>query len=167
LTTTGFGVYPEQRYPSDRAARRRKSEGKRCDIVLTADSRPLAEPDAEATLFMPDDAVPLEAAYWLEIKTVSQFTTDGPFPHYAKELLSCVREDIRKLAQDRLIFHAGLLLVLFTENEQVAQHDLAAWEAKCIERGYPVAPPLQRSFAITERLGNALCTAALVPVRRL
>lgn len=166
LQAGGFGVYPEQRFPADRGARR-KREGKRCDIVLTPDGRPLMEPDAEATLFEPADAVPLEAAFWLEVKTVSQFTTEGPFPHYAKELLQPVSHDVKKLAGDRSIHHAGLLLVLFTADEPIAAHDLAAWEHRALQRGYPAAPPIVRRFALNDRLGNGCCSVALYPIRRL
>jgi len=167
LRDAGFGVWPEQRYPSDRMGRRSKSLGKRCDLVLTPDGRPLLEPEAERTLFGDDQAVPLEAAYWLEVKTVAQFTIDGPFARYSAELLSPVSQDIRKLSGDRLIFHAGLLLVLFTADRSTAEHDLGAWESRCLDRGYPVAPPLVRHIPIADRLGNAHLAVALYPVRRL
>lgn len=167
LERAGFGVWPEQRYPSDRLPRRSRSEGKRCDIVLSPDAEPLADPDAEATLFAPPRSTPLEAAYWLEVKTVSQFTTDGPFPRYSAELLQPVTHDLRKLAQDRLIFHAGLLLVLFTADAATAEHDLQVWERRAAQKGYPVAPPIVRRFDLTERIGNAHACAALFPVRRL
>ena len=170
LRQAGYGVWPEQRYPSQRAAsgRKRKSEGKRCDLVLTHEHpQSLVDPDAEATLFGDPEALPLEAAYWLELKTVSQFTTEGPFPRYSAELLSPVSQDIRKLAQDRLIFHAGLMLILFTADDMVAKHDLRAWEDRCLKRGYPVVSPVVRSFKLVDRLGNGLCSVALFPVRRL
>ncbi|MBI1368935.1 MAG: hypothetical protein GC162_09815 [Planctomycetes bacterium] len=167
LRDAGFGVRPEQAFPSALGARKRKSEGKRCDIVLIPDGASLVDPEAEATLFSPDDAVPLEAAYWLEIKTVSQFTTDGPFARYSAELLSPVRQDIRKLAQDPMIFHAGLLLVLFTIDRPTAEHDLKIWEEQCLKRAFPVAPPIVRDMPITDRLGNAHMTVALFPIRRL
>jgi len=166
LREAGYGVWPEQRFPSERGGRR-KSEGKRCDIVLTPDWRALMEPDAEATLFEPDDAVALEAAFWLEVKTVSQFTTEGPFAHYGKELLQPVSRDVKKLAGDRSIYHAGLLIVLFTADERVAVHDLDAWEHRTLRRGYPVAPPIVRRFALNDRLGNGCCSVALYPLRRL
>ena len=170
LREVGYGVWPEQRFPSQRAksGRKRKSEGKRCDIVLTHEHpQTLVDPDAEATLFGDPEALPLEAAYWLELKTVAQFTTEGPFPRYSAELLSPVSQDIRKLAQDPLIFHAGLMLILFTADELVAKHDLRAWETRCLARGYPVAPPIVRDFKLRDRLGNAMCSVALFPVRRL
>lgn len=167
LRDAGFGVWPEQAYPSARTGRRRKSEGQRCDIVLSPSQRPLVDPEAEATLFSPEDALALESAYWLEVKTVSMFTTEGPFARYSAELLSPVRRDIRKLAQDPLIYHAGLLLVLFTIDAQTAAHDLAAWEQRVYSKGYPVAPPIVRQTDITDRLGNGHMAIALFPVRRL
>jgi hypothetical protein len=167
LRAADYGVWPEQRYPCDRLPRRRKSEGKRCDVVLTPDDRPLQEPDAEATLFATEDAVVLEAAYWLEIKTVAQFTVDGPFARYSAELLQPVSHDIRKLAGDRLVFHAGLMLVLFTTDQRTADHDLAVWLTRCEQRGYPVADPIVRGFPITDRIGNGWTATALFPVRRL
>ncbi|MEX0742577.1 MAG: hypothetical protein WD079_07240, partial [Phycisphaeraceae bacterium] len=92
---------------------------------------------------------------------------EGPFARYSAELLQPVTKDIRKLAQDRLIFHAGLLLVLFTADPIVATHDLGAWEHRALQRGYPVAPPIVRDFAITDRMGNAHVSVALFAVRRL
>ena len=136
-------------------------------MVLTPDGRSLAEPDAEATLFADPDAVPLEQAYWLEIKTVAQYTTEGPFARYSSELLAPVARDIRKLAQDPVIFHAGLLLVLFVESAEIAEHDLDAWYRRVLQRGYPVAPGIRRGFDLTDRLGNAHVAVALFPIRRL
>jgi len=166
LRDAGYGVHPEQRYPSDRTARR-KSEGKRCDIVLTPNRRPLMDPTAESTLFEPPDAVVLEAAFWLEVKTVSQFTTDGPFARYSAELLQPVSKDVKKLSNDPLIYHAGLLLILFTGDEPTAKHDLAAWERRTLDRGYAVAPPIIRDFSLNDRLGNGHCAVGLYQIRRL
>lgn len=166
LREAGYGVWPEQRYPSDRS-RRRKSEGKRCDIVLTPDDLPLLEPDAERTLFADEQAVALEASFWLEIKTVSQYTTEGPFAGYCRELLAPVTQDIKKMAKDGSLYHCGLMLILFTADQQVAEHDLLAWEKRAMERGYGVAPPVSRSFAINDRLGNGWASVSLFPVRRL
>lgn len=167
LAAEGYGVWAEQAFPSDRIGRKRKSEGKRCDIVLTHAGAPLVDPDAEATLFSEPDAVPLEAAYWLEVKTVAQFNDEGPSRSYSKELLSPVRADVRKLAQDPLIYYAALLLVLFTLDEPTADADLATWQRKCLDKHYPVAPPVVRAQPITDRMGNARMTTALFPVRRL
>jgi hypothetical protein len=163
---TGYSVHTEQRYPGDRT-RRSRSEGKRCDMVLTPAGCGLVDPAAEATLFADDQACDLEAALWIEIKTVAQFDVEGPFKRYSAELLSPVREDVKKLSGDKLIYHAALLLVLFTADAATAEHDLLAWERRCLDKNYPVAPPITRTFNLTDRIGNALCTVAMFPIRRL
>jgi len=166
LKDAGYGVWPEQRYPSD-WSKRKQSEGKRCDIVLThsADTVGLRDARIRGTLFDTPDAVDPEQAYWLEIKTVAQYESDGPFRGYAKELLSPVAEDVKKLWSDALIFHAGLLLILFNESREVATHDLTAWHRRCLDRGYPVAAPAVRGFEINNRIGNGWCAVALFGVR--
>ncbi len=166
LRSWGLGVWPEERYPADRHVRK-KPEAKRCDVVLTPETRPLLTPEVANTLFAPPDAVPLESAYWLEIKTVAQHTPEGPFRRYARELLQPVSSDLRKLASDPGISHAGLLLVLFTSDAETAEHDLQSWESRVYKKGLPVASPHKRGFALRDRLGNAHATVALFPVRRL
>ena len=160
----GWGVWPEQRYPSDRTKRKR-SEGKRCDIVLTRDGLPLRDPAVKATLFDSPDAADPEEAYWLEVKSVAQFETSGPFPRYSGELLSPVAADVRKLWNDGLIYHSGLLLVLFTADRDVAEHDIRAWHHNCLKRGFPVATPAVRHIPITDRIGNGHCAVAVFGVR--
>jgi len=164
LRDAGFGVLPEQRYPDD-WSRRKRSEGKRCDVVLTFDDLPLRDPQVKDTLFDDNHAVDAEEAYWLEIKTVAQFETGGPFRGYSGELLSTVAADLKKLWSDSCIFHAGLLVVLFTAGQDIATHDLRAWHDKCLERGYPVMPPSVRGFRITDRIGNGWCAIAVFGVR--
>lgn len=161
-----FGVWPEQRYPSD-WNKTRQSEGKRCDIVLTEHANTVGLRDARirGTLFDTPDAVDPEQAYWLEVKTVAQYESEGPFKGYSKELLSPVADDVKKLWSDALIFNAGLLLILFTETKEVAEHDLVAWHRRCLDRGYPVAVPAVRGFAIRNRVGNGWCAIALFGVR--
>lgn len=166
LKGAGFGVWREQRYPSQRTGKR-GSEGRRCDMVLTEDGRLLAELEPEPTLFDPPDAVALEDAYWLEIKTVAQHTTEGPFPHYARELLSPVAQDIKKLYGDGKIAHAGLLLVLFNEDQRTAEHDIVAWYNRCRAKLVPVLSPVTRGFALRDRLGNGWVSVSLFPVEKL
>lgn len=166
LREAGLGVFPEQRYPSDWINPKR-SEGLRCDVVITDDAKGVAlrDPRTRGTLFDTLDAVDPEDAYWLEIKTVSQYTTRGPFKGYSKELLSPVADDVKKLWADSLIFHSGLLLILFTETREVAEHDLLAWFDRCLKRGYPVASPSARGFEISNRIGNGWCEVAVFGVR--
>lgn len=165
LRAAGFGVFPEQRYPGQR--RRRRSEGERCDLVITPEHRPLRQPDQLDTLFDSPDAVDLDEAYWLEVKVVHQFTPDGPNSSYSSELLSTVRRDVRKLSSEPGILRAGLLIVLFVADPRVAEHDLHMWEQRCIERSYPIEPPIRRDVPIIDRHGNDTCALALYPVRHL
>jgi hypothetical protein len=163
LDKAGFGVSAEQRYPHDRI-RRRRSEGERCDVVLTPQGTTLAEPDAEATLFAPNDAVDLGDAFWLEVKVVGQYTLEGANAAYSSELMHPVRQDVAKLARDPGIRHAAVLLVLFTTGREVAEHDLSVWERHCIRHDLPIAPPAMRHVEINDRLGNALCSVVVYPV---
>jgi hypothetical protein len=164
----GFGVHQEQRYPSDRSKKLR-SQGDRCDIVLTPapGARPLATPDRAPTLFDPADAVELDEAFWLEIKVISQFTTDGPNARYSSELMSPVRRDVAKLSRDKRIVHAGVLIVMFVVNHAIAEHDLGVWQDRCLTRGAPIGSPSVRFVPMTDRHGNALCAVALYPINRM
>jgi hypothetical protein len=166
IQDSGFGVYREERYPADRG-HRHASVGERCDLVLTPAGRPLAAPDEPPTLFDPPDAVPLVDAFWLEIKVVAQFTAAGPNRRYASQLLGDVRRDVAKLAKDAGIRHAGLVIVLFTAERAVADHDLAAWQTRCEELGLPITRRTMRHTPLSDRLGNTLCTAGLFAVGRL
>jgi len=165
LRDAGYGVWPEQRYPSDRESKKKKSEGKRCDVVITRDGRPLRDPHAKSTLFDQPGAVDFEDAYWLEVKLVAQFEKTGPFRRYSSELLSPVASDIKKLWNDGGIYHSGLLLILLTADQVTAEHDLLTWHRKCLEKGYPVAAPAARGMRITERIGNGYCISAVFGVR--
>jgi len=164
LRRAGFGVWPEQRYPGH-WHKRRRSEGDRCDVVLTEEGLPLRDPQVCGTLFDQLPAYDAEDAYWLEIKTVAQHEIDGPFSRYTSELLSSVSQDIKKLWRDGVIRHGGLLLVLFTEGKHIAEHDLAAWHGRCLDRGYPVGMSVIRGFDITDRIGNSYCAIGLFAVR--
>lgn len=167
LRTAGFGVFPEERFPSDRLKKSR-SEGKRCDIVLTPSGRPLASPDSAETLFDPPDAVNLGDAFWLEVKMTTQFTPEGePNRRYSAELMAPVRRDVDKLARDPHICHAAVLLVLFVADSKVAEHDLRVWQQCCIERGYPIGSPVNREITISDRIGHQNAAISLIPVYHL
>jgi hypothetical protein len=166
LRDAGYAVFPEQRYPAD-WTRRRKSEGKRCDVVLSdnPNATGLSTPELMGTLFESSEAVDPAAAYWLEIKTVAQFETGGPFARYASELLQPVTQDVKKIWTDSGIYYGGLLIVLFTQNQATAEHDLGIWHNRAIERGYPVMPPALRGLPIVDRIGNAWCGIGMFGVR--
>lgn len=182
----GYGVWPEQPYPGQPGKRPRHSERERCDLVITqSPAWPLRDPVAEqnelevaaGTLFAPQAeamltgmrSTPPEDAFWLEVKLVGQFcySADIPGPNttYASELLRVVPSDLPKLARDRRLRHTGLLLILFTSDRQVADHDLAALMHRCLDRALPVASPAVARLPIDDRIGNQLCTLALIPVR--
>jgi hypothetical protein len=151
LRDSGWGVFPEQRFPRDRDQRNR-SAGARCDLVVTRDA---GTP--------PDDAA-IGETLWIEVKVVAQFQRLGPNRGYAHALQTPVWNDVKKLASDPTIVHGLVVLVLFTADATTADHDLDVWRSRARERGLHLWPPAQRSLPISDRLGNRLCTVALFPV---
>jgi hypothetical protein len=151
LRDAGYGVFPEQRFPRDRAQRKR-SVGARCDLVVTPES---ATPLDDATV---------GEALWIEVKVVAQFKRLGPNRGYARALQTPVWKDVEKLASDPTIVHGLVVLILFTADAITADHDLEVWRARAGERGLHLWPRVQRSLPIGDRLGNRLCTVALFPL---
>lgn len=167
FTDAGWGALREQRYPSV-AGRPRRSEGDRCDIVLThAPGEHLIDPLMAGTLFAGRGASP-EDALWLEIKAAHQFALAGaeagPNAGYASSLLTNATADVRKLAREPGIRHGATLLVHFALNEEVARHDLALWAHKCLDVGLPIRAPVIDGFPVTDRIGNAFCSVVLTGV---
>jgi hypothetical protein len=167
LASTGCTVLAEQRYPDVRA-RRRRSEGERCDIVLLdgAEHPQLIDPLEEGTLFASLGAAP-DAALWIEVKVAAQCALiDGiarPNPRYNSVLLRDVPADARKLHKDEHIRSGAALVVVFNADAETAAHDLEAWRVRTLERGVPLTTPFQRQFTITDRIGNGVCTVLLAP----
>ncbi|WP_432799771.1 hypothetical protein [Poriferisphaera sp. WC338] len=166
LTDSSDGVYREVRYPSA-WHKRKKSEGVRCDFVLTQDGLPLRDPDLAGTLFSQQAAANAEDAYWIEVKVVKQFEAGSRSKKYAHDLLHPVKADVLKIWKDDRLHHAGLLLILFGQDQSSAEHDLQQWHTHHTQRGYPIAPPTIRGFKINDRVGNGWCGLGLYPVRRL
>lgn len=167
LRARGYGVTPEVRFPREQLKRRR-SEGSRCDMVLTPGGKQLAEAASQLGLFDPRDTFPLEDAAWLEVKVVAQHHESGPHRTYAYALQHPVWKDVNKLAGDPAIRNAAVLLVLFTEDAAVAEHDLGVWASRASLRGLDILPRIVRTVVIGDRLGNRACTIALFPlVKRL
>ena len=165
LREAGYGVFPEQRFPRERGKRRR-SEGARCDIVLTPDGLPLADEQVQLGLFAPAHTVALAEAMWIEVKAVAQFRELAANRAYAQALQRPVWKDVEKLASDPQIAHAVVLLILFTADAAVAEHDLGVWAARASQRGLPLWPRITRAVAIGDRIGNRVCTLALFPIER-
>lgn len=165
LRDAGYGVHPECRYPADRR-RQRRSEGSRCDLVLTPDHRPLVGDELQLGLFAPASPVALADALWLEVKVVAQFHEMQPNRAYEQAMQQPVWKDVEKLARDPHIVHAVVLLVLFTDTRETAAHDLDVWSARALETRVPIGLREQRSVPIGDRLGHRVCTLALFPIRR-
>jgi hypothetical protein len=163
LQRAGLGVYREERYPAHRRTSK-AGEGERCDLVLTPARRPLTCPEEPPTLFDDADAVELRDAFWMEVKLVAQFTTKGPNRGYSSHLLAAVPQDVVKLSSEPGIVHAGLLIVLFAQDEAIAYHDLDAWQDRCLQRALPIAGGVRQGIRVADRLGNSVCKLAVIPV---
>lgn len=129
----------------------------------------LVPPAEEAAISAARDATDPEDAYWLELKVVAQFSVEsgvpGPNRAYASQLSRFAATDIGKLSSDRTIVHGGLALVLFTADEGSALHDAGVLVDRLIGRGLRVGSPTHRSTPIQDRIGNAVCTLVLIPLR--
>jgi hypothetical protein len=181
FVAAGFGVVREQPFPSDTGAHLHRPDRARCDIVLTFDGLPLLDPQhsilndiqRKGTLFEhivadpPHGAAPDEAI-WMELKVVAQFTYSrgipGPNATYASELIGALQRDIAKLARDPLIRRGCLLLILIARDEATALHDLAAAVQRAQSKHAAIHPPRHETIPIPERVGNACCTVAIVPL---
>jgi hypothetical protein len=180
----GLGVWQEFPFPGEPGRRPRHSERERCDLVITKSPdaairdpvQALREELASAgTLFEGHDRIDAACgvapadAFWLEVKLIGQFCyshgVPGPNRTYAAELLRTAPADIPKLVRDPGIRFAGLQLVLFTADAKVAEHDLGVVMDRCLRKGLPVSAPEMASFPVGDRIGNGVCTLALIPVR--
>jgi len=187
---TGFGVWPERPYPGDVAARKLRRECERCDLVLAADPgarlidpvEELVQIDrASGTLFEPvADSIAAKAfeaspvidageAYWLEVKAVAQHAwVEGvPRPNvsYASQLVSGPAADAVKLASEPTLHIGGVMVVLFCEDRETAEHDLHAMTHRLLDRDVPIGAPAIESAPIEDRAGNAVIAVWLAPVR--
>ena len=163
-----FTVTREVHYPSSSGSKR--SHRQRCDLVLSPKGLPLlpqSDLPPQLQLFAadpaPEQACPLAEAFWLEVKVAYQFRPGG-LRHrgYGAQFRQAVVADLRKMAAEPLIHHAGLLLIVFNENAAVASKDLALFESLLIQAlaGFRH----ERSFRIQDRIGHHLCTVALWPI---
>lgn len=165
----GLGVHPEIRYPQN-AGQRKRSAGVRCDIVLTrSPGQSIMDTGQVGTLFEGAGTPPSET-YWLEVKVVAQFAITNGVARangsYSSLLTGPVLNDLRKLAGDCSLTNCAALLVLFTETADIAEHDVSALAHRGIDKSVPVSMPRMRQFPIRNRIGNCVCTVALLPVQR-
>lgn len=181
-----LGVEREFGYPTSPMNRPNDAQRQRCDLVLTPNAgQHLFDPIDEqrvldravGTLFetaaqdhVPDlnDVLPVDA-FWIEVKTVSQFSyvdgVPGPNPKYTTELLQGPRSDVIKLASDPLIHYGASLVVLFAEDQQVGPHDITTSASAMLEHDLPISLPIFETFPVTNHAGNAWCTLGMIPIR--
>lgn len=106
-------------------------------------------------------------AAWIEVKVVAQtaFTRGVPGPNaaYASELTGSLARDLEKLGREPLVRHGAAMLILFTQDERVAEHDVTTALHRCLDRGLALRSPAVARLAIQDRVGNALCSVVVVP----
>jgi hypothetical protein len=111
-------------------------------------------------------ACALEECYFLELKTLGQFTyVDGvPVPNrrYASELVSAITKDVKKLNADDRVHQGALLLILFTASREVADHDLPIAMHRALDRGVLFKSPRTMGFPVADRVGNGWATCVLL-----
>lgn len=184
LAAQGWGVWRETPYPGapgEPGRRPKRAQRERCDLVLTpGPDRPPVDPvailrahDAAAgTLFerqaraAPAPGTPPEECCWLEVKVVGQhaFTHGVPGANaaYSSDLTRALAEDVLKLNAEPRVRFGGVLVVLMTAEEGVAEHDMAIACHRALDRGARFRAPLREGFEITDRIGNRRCDAVLV-----
>lgn len=177
----GLGVFREFPLPGPVGRRAKRTQRERCDLVLTPDpNRGPADPmatlvlraAAESTLFArvshdeDDSTTPLEACYFLEVKCVGQWVyidgVPGPNRSYASALTGAIATDLKKLASDDGVVCGGVLLVLFTDDQRIAEHDVPIALHRTLDRGILFRSPRVVGVPIANRIGNGWCTLLLV-----
>lgn len=140
----------------------------RDEVAGTLFEKLAVSPGGDAVLAARDEVSP-DDAYWLELKVVAQYSVEsgvpGPNRVYASQITRFAAGDIGKLSCDRTIVHGGLALVLFTADARTAVHDAHVMVERLVERGLRVGEPTSRTTPIQDRIGNAVCTVVLVPLR--
>lgn len=157
-----YEVAREVHYPS--TAGRKLSHRQRCDLVLTDRGRPLRLDTVEPTLFDPARQAGPTDALWLEVKVAFQFR-EGGLRHggYGGQWRTHVIEDLRKMEADPLIRHAGLVLVVFNESEQILNKDADLFESVLTIKEVLAGFRQVRSVPILDRIGHRICSILVWP----
>lgn len=146
-----------------RAERTRREEAERVRGSLFESIADRSPEPRDPALVYPEDAL------WLEIKLVNQFCVNsgvpGPNRTYSSELTRNPVADLRKLAEDKRVVHAGVAVILCACDEPTARHDLGVLAHRCLDRDLPIALPTIRATAIQDRIGNAVCAVGLLTMR--
>ena len=157
-----FSVDREVHYPSSFG--RKLTHRRRCDLTLCPYDRPLRLDRSEPSLFdAPEFTLPQEA-FWLEVKTASQFRMpDVRHKGYGQQWRQAVVEDLKKMDADPLIRSAALLLIVFTESEAVASKDLELFEEVLVRREVLAGFRQARHVPIVDRMGHRSALVAVWP----
>jgi hypothetical protein len=157
-----YEVAREIHYPS--TVGRKLTHRQRCDIVLTPKGQPLKLDIAPPTLFDPVNLCPPDQALWLEVKIAYQFR-EGGVRHggYGSQWRSAIVDDLRKMESESLIHHAALVLIVFTESEEILNKDIELFEDVLAQKEVLAGFRQVRSIPILERIGHRLTTLALWP----
>ena len=160
--STAFHVEREVHYPSSFG--RKLTHRRRCDLALAPLGRPLRLDRAEPSLFdAPEFTLPQEA-FWLEVKTASQFRMpDVRHKGYGNQWRQAVVKDLQKMDAEPAIKRAALLLVVFTESLDVVEKDLDLFETVLAQKEVLAGFRQARHVPIVERMGHRICTAAVWP----
>jgi hypothetical protein len=159
---THYEVAREVHYPSSHG--NKLTHRQRCDLVLTPIGHPLRLDAAPPTLFDAPDQADAADGLWLEVKVAYQFREGGQrHGGYGPQFRQAVVADLRKMEAESQIRHAGLLLVVFNESEEVLAKDLELFEDVLIRKEVLAGFRHVRSTVILDRIGHRVCTIALWP----
>lgn len=157
-----YCVAREVHYPSTFG--KKLSNRKRCDLVLSPPGAPLRLDSQPPSLFDPQVFTLPQEAFWLEVKSAYQFRApDVRHSGYGQQWRTAVVQDIRKMDAEPLIHHAALLLIVFTESNELVEKDLALLEDVLVRKEVLAGFRQSASVPIAERIGHRVCTAALWP----
>jgi hypothetical protein len=116
--------------------------------------------------------LPPSEAFWLELKTLGQYTNKsnlpGPNRTYSSELTRNPIADLTKLTADERIHHAAAAVILFSLDEPTARHDLDILMQRARAKDLPItlSSPHIRTFPISDRIGNTMCVVCLIAIRK-
>lgn len=164
-----YDVSREVHYPSTFG--KKLSNRKRCDIVLSPSGAPLRLDStlvkgnpSQPSLFEPQVFTLPQEAFWLEVKSAYQFRApDVRHSGYGQQWRSAVIADLKKMESEPLIHSAALLLIVFTESQELLEKDLQLLEDVLVLKEVLAGFRQVASVPIGDRLGHRLCTAALWP----
>ena len=157
-----YSVAREVHYPS--SVGNKRTHRLRCDLVLLEKGIEIKLDSHEPTLFDNPNAQPPTHGVWLEVKVARQFC-EGGVRHlgYGSQWRDAVVEDIRKMSTEPKIKDAGLVLIVFTENDQVLGDDLQHFEDVLVRKEVLAGFRQVRSVKILDRIGHHFCSIAIWP----